>query len=216
MKSEERLYVRIKLCGITRLDDALVAVASGVDALGFIFYKKSARNIDPEDARIIIEQLPPFVDVVGVFVDRKRSEVEEIIRYCGLNYAQLHGEESVKYCDRLSRAASPCRVIKAFRVKPELTAEDIAPYAPFIRAYLLDAYVAGEKGGTGKTFDWSMVEKLKIDRPYILAGGLSADNVCNALAALNPYAIDFSSSVEKAPGVKKHGQIRAFVKLVRQ
>ena len=119
--------IRIKVCGITRLQDALCAVESGADALGFIFYRKSARYIDPEEARLIIEQLPPFVDVVGVFVDKEREEVEEIVRYCRLGYAQLHGEESAKYAERLLRFTSPCEVVKWFWCAAQATTEDFEP-----------------------------------------------------------------------------------------
>ncbi|MDH3348024.1 MAG: phosphoribosylanthranilate isomerase, partial [Desulfobulbaceae bacterium] len=152
--------IRLKMCGITRLVDAMAGVEAGVDALGFIFYKKSPRNIDPEEARLIIEQLPPFVDVVGVFVDKKRSEVEEIIQYCCLNYAQLHGNESPKYCERLGRHAAPCGVIKALRVGGDLTAKDVAPYQEHVKGFLLDTYRKGQPGGTGESFDWSLVQEL--------------------------------------------------------
>ena len=134
------IRIRIKMCGVTRIADAEAAVTAGVDALGFIFHRKSGRNIEPDKARAIIEQLPPFIDTVGVFVDKKRREVEEIIDYCRLAYAQLHGRETPKYCERLARFGAPCQVIKAFRVNPELTPEDIRPYDVHVRGYLLDTY----------------------------------------------------------------------------
>lgn len=209
-------HIRIKMCGITRLDDALVAADAGVDALGFIFYEKSPRYISPDDMRVIMEQLPPFVDVVGVFVDKKRSEVEEIIHYCSLNYVQLHGSESVKYCERLSRKSAPCRVIKAFRVTKAMQSEDITPYAPFVAGYLLDAYVKGEPGGTGTVFDWDIITQLSMDRPYILAGGLNVDNIEQAIQLAAPSAIDVSSGVEVQPGVKDHALVREFVAKTRK
>jgi phosphoribosylanthranilate isomerase len=204
------------MCGTTSLDDALAAVEAGVDALGFIFYKKSPRYIDPEAARIIIEQLPPFVDTVGVFVDRDREEVEEIIRYCQLGYAQLHGKESAKYCERLARFAAPCQVLKALRVGDHLQAADIAPYNEHVKGFLLDTFQKNMVGGTGKPFDWSLIERLELQKTYILAGGLDVDNVAQAIAAVHPYGLDVNSGVEKSPGHKDHARIRAFVGRVRQ
>jgi phosphoribosylanthranilate isomerase len=207
--------IRIKMCGTTSLEDAAAAVAAGVDALGFIFYDKSPRNVDPEVARLIIEELPPFVDTVGVFVDRDREEVEEIIRYCRLDYAQLHGKESPKYCERLARFAAPCQVLKALRVGEHLRAEDVAPYTGHVKGFLLDTYAKGQLGGTGESFDWSLIERLRLGKTYILAGGLNVDNVAQAIRSVRPYALDVNSGVERQPGVKDHGLIRAFVERVR-
>lgn len=203
------------MCGVTRLTDADVAVKAGVDALGFIFHEKSPRNIDPEQAREIIEQLPPFVDSVGVFVDKKRKDAEEIIQYCRLNYAQLHGEESPKYCERLTRLGSPCRVIKAFRVTPELTPEDIMPYDAHVRGYLLDTFHQQMVGGTGEIFDWGLIENLQLKRPLLLAGGLDHANILTALTAVRPYAVDVNSGLEKKPGIKDPDLIQTFVHRVR-
>jgi phosphoribosylanthranilate isomerase len=207
--------IRIKMCGTTNLEDALAAVEAGVDALGFIFYEKSPRNIDPEVARIIIEQLPPFVDTVGVFVDRDRAEVEEIIRFCGLGYAQLHGQESPKYCERLARFTAPCQVLKALRVGGNLQADDITPYNDHVKGFLLDTYQKGVKGGTGQRFDWSLIQDLKLQRDVILAGGLDPENVQEALTAVRPYALDVNSGVETNPGQKNKSLIRSFVHQVR-
>jgi phosphoribosylanthranilate isomerase len=207
--------IRIKMCGTTNLEDALTAVEAGVDAVGFIFYKKSPRDVDPEVARIIIEQLPPFVDTVGVFVDRDREEVEEIIRFCGLGYAQLHGQESAKYCERLARFTAPCQVIKALRVGGHLQARDITPYNDCVKGFLLDTYQKGVKGGTGQRFDWSLIQDLKLQRDVILAGGLDPDNVQEALTAVRPYALDVNSGVEINPRQKDHELIRRFIRQVR-
>lgn len=198
------------------MQDALCAVENGVDALGFIFYRKSPRYIDPEEARIIIEQLPPFVDTVGVFVDKEREEVEEIIRYCRLGYTQLHGEESPKYAERLVRFASPCEVIKAFRVGEQTTPEDFEQYVPHVKAFLLDTYDKESHGGTGKSFDWSLIPRLSLRKPYILAGGMDPLNVTAALQAVRPYGVDVNSGVEVAPGLKDHQLIRDFVRAVRE
>lgn len=207
--------IRIKMCGITNLEDATAAVDAGVDALGFIFYEKSPRNIDPEVARIIIEQLPPFVSTVGVFVDRKRQEVEEIIRFCRLGYAQLHGQESPKYCERLTRFAAPCQVIKALRVGEHLQASDITPYNDHVKGFLLDTYQKGVKGGTGQRFDWSLIQGLKLQRDFILAGGLDAESVREAVENVSPYALDVNSGVEASPGQKDYSLIKKFIRQVR-
>lgn len=208
--------IRIKVCGITRLQDALCAVENGADALGFIFYRKSARYIDPEEAQLIIEQLPPFVDVVGVFVDKEREEVEEIIRYCRLGYVQLHGEESAKYIERLVRFSSPCEVIKAVRVGEHSTSDDFESYIPHVKAFLLDTYDKDMVGGTGKSFDWSVIPRLVLRKPYILAGGLDPLNITAALQEVHPYGVDVNSGVEVAPGIKDHQLIREFIKTVRE
>ncbi len=208
--------IRVKMCGTTTAEDAMAAVNAGVDALGFIFYPQSPRNVDPEVARLIIEELPPFVATVGVFVDRDREEVEEIIRYCRLGYAQLHGQETPKYCERLARFAAPCQVVKALRVGPHLLAEEVAPYTPHVKGFVLDTYQKGVAGGTGMKFDWSLIEKLALEKPCILAGGLNVDNVTAAIEAVQPYAVDVNSGVEKYPGVKDHCKIHAFVEKIRQ
>ncbi len=210
------MRVRIKMCGVTRLQDALAAVAAGVDALGFIFYEKSPRCIDPEEARLICEQLPPFVDSVGVFVDKKRNEVEEIISYCRLSYAQLHGDESPKYCERLARFAAPCHVLKALRISADSTADTAREYNRVVDGFLLDTLHGERKGGTGEVFDWSVIDRLGLERSFILAGGLDCTNIGDALQRVRPFGVDVNSGVEKAPGVKDAELIRAFVRLVRQ
>ena len=212
----EQGKIRIKVCGITRLEDALCAAEAGADAIGFIFYKKSQRYIDPEEARLIIDQLPSFIDTVGVFVDKKREEVQEIIQYCRLGFAQLHGAESPKYCERLFRFASPCQIIKAFGVSAQTRAEEFEPYTPFVKAFLLDTFDKELAGGTGRSFDWSIIEKLNLANSYILAGGLNGQNVTQAVQAARPSVLDVNSGVEVAPGVKDHRLIREFVQTVRQ
>jgi len=206
---------RIKVCGITNAQDALVAAEAGADALGFIFHPSSPRCIDPEEARLIIDQLPPFIDVVGVFVDKKRLEVEEIIQYCRLNYVQLHGQESPKYVERLFRFGSPCEIIKAFRVGSATDSEEFKAYVPFVRAFLLDTYEKDMPGGTGKTFNWAIIGGLDLVRPYILAGGLTPDNITDALNSVRPCCVDVNSGVEISPGVKDHNLVREFISSVR-
>lgn len=207
---------RIKMCGITRKKDAEAGVEAGLDALGFIFYEKSPRNVAPDFVREVVATIAPFVDCVGVFVDRDRQEVEEIVAYCGLSHAQLHGSENPKYCERLERFASPCRVIKAFRVGEQSTPSEFSPYDDVVRGYLLDTYVKDSAGGTGKTFDWNIIQGLNLQRPMILAGGLGPDNVLQAIESVSPYGVDVNSGVETAPGIKDHAKLYDFVSKVRQ
>jgi len=207
--------IRIKICGITCLDDALCAADAGVDALGFIFYDKSPRAIEPEAAQQIIAQLPPFVDAVGVFVDGAMDRTAEVIRGCGLNYAQLHGMESAEYCRDLAAQAAPCRVLKALRVGPHSTAADATPYRDSVQGFLLDTFHKQAVGGTGETFDWSMISRLQIEKPFLLAGGLDVTNIRAALERVQPYGVDANSGLELTPGRKDHDLIRHFIALVR-
>jgi phosphoribosylanthranilate isomerase len=206
---------RIKMCGMTREKDVEAGVNLGLDALGFIFYEKSPRNVFPDFVRAIISKTPPFVDCVGVFVDRNREEVEEIVEYCGLSHAQLHGKEDPKYCERVERFASPCHVIKAFRIGNTSRKEDFTPYNDLVHGYLLDTYEKGNAGGTGSTFDWNIIERLELQRPMILAGGLSPANVEEAICNASPFGVDVNSGVEIEPGIKDHSKISEFVRKVR-
>lgn len=206
---------RIKMCGLTREKDVVAGIDAGLDALGFIFYEKSPRNVEPDFVRSMVAQMPPFTECVGVFVNREREEVEEIIEYCRLTYAQLHGNENPKFCERIERFVSPCRVIKAFRVSEESQSDEFAPYASVIHGYLLDTYMKGSAGGTGKTFDWNIIQRLKLQRPMILAGGLTPENVEEALSQVQPFGVDVNSGVEIEPGIKDHAKLNAFVRKVR-
>ncbi len=207
---------RVKMCGITNRYDAEEGVRAGVDALGFIFVEESPRHISPEDAREIIFDLPPFVDCVGVFADRDPQEVEEIIAYCGLSYAQLHGSEDPKYCERLARSAAPCKMIKAFRVNGDTRADLFTPYDEVAQGILLDTYSKGSIGGTGLVFDWGIIQRLDLRLPLILAGGLGPDNVREAINLVRPFAIDVNSGVERAPGLKDAAKLHALMEQVRQ
>lgn len=206
---------RIKMCGITNSYDAEQGVQAGVDALGFIFVEASPRYISPEHARGIISELPPFVDCVGVFVDRDPKEVEEIIAYCGLSYAQLHGSEEPKYCERLARFTAPCKVIKAFRVGDETQGDLFTPYNDVAQGFLLDTYSKGIAGGTGMAFDWRIIDRLRLQLPLILAGGLGPENVREAITQVRPFGIDVNSGVERTPGMKDADKLRAFMEQVR-
>ncbi len=196
--------IRVKICGITRLEDGLRAAELGACALGFIFYKKSQRYIAPDQAKKIITQLPPLVIPVGVFVNETEADVERIAKYCHLSAIQLQGEESPAYCLKLSRY----RIIKAFRVKDDFNPGRLSPYR--VSAYLFDALQDKQYGGTGKQFDWKILSAKKFEKPIILSGGISAQNVRDAIKIVHPYAVDLSSSVEKSPGKKDKKKLIAF------
>ncbi len=205
---------RIKVCGMTRKADALAAIDCGVDALGFIFVKKSPRYIAPESAREIIRELPPFINCVGVFMDEDPSAIREIVDLCGLFWVQLHGSETPEYCRRWRQSSSPARLIKAFRVGPDTCAADFRPYEEHVAAFLLDTYVKGRQGGTGKVFDWERIERFELQRPLILAGGLTPENAAAAARAVQPFALDVNSGVEEAPGRKDPCKLRTLVSAV--
>jgi phosphoribosylanthranilate isomerase len=202
--------VKIKICGITNLEDAFLAAELGADALGFIFYAKSPRKVAPETAREIIAQLPPFVAAVGVFVDEAAAAVRDLAAQVGLDWVQLHGQESPDYCRGLG-----WRVIKGFRIKDESSLEELEPYQGAVQAFLLDTYKKGQVGGTGVSFDWQLAREAKKYGRIILAGGLTSENVAQAIAMAQPQAVDAASGTEAAPGRKDPEKLRAFFKAVR-
>lgn len=201
--------VRSKICGITRIEDALAAVEAGADAIGLVFYGKSPRAVSIEQAAAILQALPPFVTSVGLFVDMPRDELQQLLQRLPLDLLQFHGDESPADCEGHGRP-----YIKALRVRPgEDVAAAMAPYAG-ARGILLDTFVEGVPGGTGASFDWSLVPE-NADKPIILAGGLDAGNVATAIRQVRPYAVDVSGGVEASKGIKDAGKIRAFVRAVR-
>ncbi|QPJ65653.1 MAG: phosphoribosylanthranilate isomerase [Candidatus Nitrohelix vancouverensis] len=201
--------VKVKICGTTRREDADAAVACGADALGFIFYKKSPRNITQTDARKIISTLPPFVKTVGVFVNETADAVNRAVEFCKLDAVQLHGDESPSYCKKI-RARS---VIKAIRVRGLESLSGLDQYP--VAAFLLDAFSESARGGTGKTFDWPLALKAKKAGPVILAGGLTPSNVYQAVRQVKPYAVDICSGVEATPGIKDNKKLEALFKALR-
>lgn len=201
--------IRVKVCGITSVADGLAAVAAGADAIGLVFHPPSPRFVTLEQAVEIVAALPPFVTVVGLFVNMPRPEILRLATCCRLEHLQLHGDETPLACQGL-----PLRVIKAIRVA---TPADLLGVARFpVSAVLLDAKVKGVYGGSGQRFDWSMVLRAALPGPVILAGGLDPDNVVEAVEMVRPYAVDVSSGVEAAPGVKDHHKMAAFIQKVRQ
>jgi len=201
--------VKIKICGITNLEDALLAAELGADALGFVFYPKSPRRADPEAARAIIAQLPPFMVSVGVFVDEEAAAVQELAARVGLDWVQLHGQESPDYCRSLGR-----RVIKGFRIQDENSLPELERYRGTVQAFLLDTYKRGQVGGTGEIIDWRLAREAKKYGQIILAGGLTASNVAQAITIALPAAVDTASGTEAAPGKKDPAKLRAFFKAV--
>ena len=208
--------VRIKMCGTTRREDAEYAVRIGIDALGFIFVKNSPRYIDPEHAGRLISELPPFVSRVGVFVNQSLDAIKIITAAAGLTQLQLHGDESPEFCRDLKRWNASLSICKAFSVGGARPVPPCADYAGAIDSVLLDTYVHGAPGGTGKTFDWSRVQHFPIHCPLILAGGLNPDNVEKAVLVVNPYAVDINSGVEDQPGIKNHQLLAKLVANVRR
>ncbi|MEK6531170.1 MAG: phosphoribosylanthranilate isomerase [Deltaproteobacteria bacterium] len=201
--------VRVKICGITNLKDALAASDSGADALGFIFHEKSRRFIRPEAAGRIIRKLPPFIGLVGVFVDEGQAVIKKAIQKSGINCIQLHGDEGPEFCDKIS-GSTGLKVIKAFRIKGHLPPRGIKAYNT--AAVLLDAFSEKAHGGTGRCFDWDIaIGAKKTGRAVILSGGLNPENIALAVKKVLPYAVDASSGLETAPGVKDHKKIKAFI-----
>lgn len=201
--------VRCKICGITRLEDALAAVAAGADAIGLVFYARSPRSVSIEQARSIVAGLPPFVTTVGLFVDMPQAEIEQVLAAVPLDLLQFHGDESAADCDALKRP-----YIKALRVRAEDDVTALVDAYPDARAVLLDTFVDGVPGGTGQAFDWALVP-ARLGKPVILAGGLTPENVAAAIAQVQPYAVDVSGGVELAKGIKDPAKVKDFVRAVR-
>ena len=197
--------VKVKVCGMTSLKDALVAVEGGADAVGFIFYKKSPRSVTMKTVREIVLELPPFVDTVGVFVDETAEQINKIADYCNLDIIQLHGDESPTYCKKIRR-----KVIKAFRIKDMQSVKKISNFQ--VSGFLLDTFSENLHGGTGKVFDWNLALPAKKFGPVIMAGGLTPNNVQQAVRQIRPYGVDVCSGVESEPGIKDHKKVRAFLK----
>jgi phosphoribosylanthranilate isomerase len=201
--------VVVKVCGVTRVDDAIAAARAGVHAIGFIFHPPSPRNIEIPRARAIVRALPPFITSVGVFVDPERAFVEVVLREIRLGLLQFHGDEDPAFC-----AGFGVPYVKAVRVRQDL---DLLQYASVFRgaqALLLDAYVPGNHGGTGQTFDWSLIPP-SLPLPVVLSGGLDAGNVAAAIERVRPWAVDVSSGVEVDKGIKDAAKIAAFMRGVR-
>jgi len=197
--------IRVKICGITSVDDARSAVAAGADAIGLVFYGPSPRAVSIDQARAIAASVGPFVTVVGLFVDADQSYIHDVLANVSLHVLQFHGSESREFCDQFQRP-----YMKAIRMRPELNvALEIDKYLS-ASAILLDAYRPGVPGGTGETFDWARVPKQSV-RPIVLAGGLTPENIASAIQSTQVYGVDVSGGVESAPGQKDPRKVAQFI-----
>jgi phosphoribosylanthranilate isomerase len=201
--------LKIKICGITSLEDAQAALEAGADALGFVFFESSPRKIARDRAAGIIRHLPPFVAKVGVFVDPAEADVRRVVAECGVDTLQFHGQETPEFCQKFLLPT-----VKAFRIRDRESLRALPAYPT--HAWLLDSYVSGQLGGTGERFNWDLAVAAKQwNRPVILAGGLTPDNVAAAVRQVGPYAVDVSSGVEASPGKKDVSKLRAFIAAAR-
>ncbi|QAB14994.1 phosphoribosylanthranilate isomerase [Hydrogenovibrio thermophilus] len=206
------MRTRIKICGMTRSEDALAAAEAGADALGFVFYPPSPRHIEIDQAWSIIDVLPAFVTTTALFVNPEPGLVKTVIQRLKIDLLQFHGDESVEFCEQFERP-----YIKAVRMQPGTNLADLSQHYASAQALLLDTYVKGVPGGTGEAFNWDWVAPSKREDtclPIILAGGLTAENVGQAVQTVQPWAVDVSGGVEAEPGKKSVAQIQAFVEAV--
>ncbi len=203
---------KVKICGITNADDALAAVTAGADALGFVFHKASARCVTAEGVRRIIALLPPFVLPMGVFVNEDMKVVRDLMDTCGLALAQLHGDESAAYCEQLGRP-----MLKAIRLRDMGSFLSLAEYKgrAGVRGFVIDTYSESAYGGTGRTTDWSLAAEAAKTAAILLAGGLTPENVGEAIVKVRPYGVDVSSGVEASPGKKDHAKVKAFIRAAK-
>lgn len=204
------MRTRVKICGITRIEDALSAVHYGADAIGLVFYAPSPRNVSFGQAAEIVAALPPFVSVVGLFVNAKPTEIEAVLKRVHLDCLQFHGDESAKDCAQINMP-----YYKAVRVKSDTNLLQYATEFRHANALLLDTYSDVAVGGTGQVFDWQLIPP-NLDVPVILAGGLTVDNVASALRQVKPYAVDVSGGVESSKGIKDKIKIASFIREVDQ
>lgn len=201
-----RFRTRVKICGITRLDDALNAVQAGADSLGFVFYSPSPRNLELEQARALIKSVPAFISTTALFVNPQPGLVLEVVKQTKVDLLQFHGEESAEFCRGFQRP-----YIKSIAMHEDTDLEHCAAEYKDARALLLDTYKPGIPGGTGETFNWDWVPS-QCSMPLILAGGLTADNVSKAIAQTQAYAVDVSGGVEQAKGIKSAQKMSDFIK----
>lgn len=203
--------IKIKICGITNKRDAIAAAGLKPDMMGFVFYNGSKRYVEPKIVRDIANELPPFIAKVGVFVDLDKNKVLEIAEECSLDMLQFHGDEAPDYCAGFENSY---KVMKTFRIKDGGSLKGINDYNT--NFYMLDTYSYKEKGGTGESFDWKVIEGFEFLRPVILSGGLTPYNVRDAIEKFSPYGVDVSSGVEVSPGKKDTPLMKKFVENVRK
>ena len=207
---------RVKMCGTTRSEDIRNAVAFGVDALGFIFVKKSPRFVTSDQAYELIREVPSFITRVGVFVDSSLEEVKKTVAECGLTQVQLHGKETTQFCHDLRKWSKSLSICKAFRIDSDCPDVDISCYETSVDSILLDTFTKGAAGGTGIVFNWDIIDSLRIQKPLILAGGLGPENIKDALERVAPFAVDINSGVECSPGIKDRCKLQAVMQVIRE
>ncbi|MCK5534636.1 phosphoribosylanthranilate isomerase [bacterium] len=205
---------KVKICGITNSEDAHSAAELGADFLGFNFYKKSLRRVLPQTVKEITKGLPLSLIKVGVFVNEQIEIILEITKNCGLSVVQLHGDESPEYCMNLMQRKQDLKIIKAFRIKEKFHLEELLNFK--VDYYLLDSFVSGQYGGTGKIFNWEWAVKVKeTGKPLFLSGGLTLENVKEALIKVNPDVLDVASGIEISPGRKDYKKMKKFIEIVK-
>jgi phosphoribosylanthranilate isomerase len=204
--------IKVKICGITNTEDAAAAVAAGADALGFVFYRESPRYIQPQVVSRIVASLQPFIVGVGVFVNEDIKRVRDLMDSCGLAFAQLHGDEDASYCERLGRP-----VLRGIRLRDRGSLLSMAEYRgrALVRGFVVDAFSEGAYGGTGLVADWTLAAEAAQAAKVLLAGGLTPENVGEAIKHVKPYGVDVSSGVEASPGKKDPAKIQAFIRAVK-
>lgn len=202
--------LRVKICGITNIEDAYTAIEYGADALGFVFYAKSPRSVTPDTAKPIISALPPLITTIGVFVDEYMANIEQIVSFAGIDVIQLHGSEPPEYC------VTDKKIIKAVRIKDIADIDPLELYET-VSAFLLDTYSPHAHGGTGEIFNWEIAVKAKKSGRIILAGGLTPDNIEEAVSIVQPYGVDVSSGVEGSEkGLKDHKKLKLFIERAKK
>jgi len=204
------MRTRVKICGITRVEDALCAIQYGADAIGLVFYTASPRCVSVSQAKAIVAALPPFISVIGLFVNASKSEVDAVLSQVRLDFLQFHGDETVKACEQYNLP-----YLKAIRVRQDTNLLQCCLEFNSAKALLLDTYSDAVYGGTGQVFDWGLIPK-SLSKPFILAGGLTVANVAAAIKHTQPYAVDVSGGVEQSKGIKDAEKIAAFMHAVEQ
>ena len=210
------MQTRIKFCGLTRKQDVQQAVALGVDALGFVFVKKSARNLDLDHAVELINEVPPFVNTVGLFMNAQASEVENVLKHVRMNLLQFHGDEEEGFCKQFDvpyLKAVPMTSILASESAASVT--DFCQGFPSATGFILDSHSQGQMGGSGEKFSWDKIPH-NLNKPIILAGGLTIENVAQAISVVHPYAVDVSSGIETSKGIKDPVKMEQFIKEVQR
>ena len=202
------MRTRVKICGITRIEDAMTAAQAGADAIGFVFDPKSPRHVHPDQALKIARALPPFITIVGLFVNAAPDAIEGVLSHVPLDLIQFHGNEKPEQCRRYHRS-----YIKAIHMKPDVDLREMARLYGDATGLLLDTYVADVAGGSGQAFDWNRIPR-DLGKPVILAGGLTPENVAEAVRKVRPFAVDVSSGVELSKGIKDANKISAFIEAV--